>query len=200
MRNIIAILRGITPREVEAIAGELLNTGISQIEVPLNSPEPFRSIEILVESFKGRGVFGAGTVLAVDEVERLSALGADMVVSPNCNPKVIEATKALGLLSYPGVMTPSECFAALDAGADGLKFFPGELVMPTGLKAMRAVLPKDVKCLAVGGAKPENFADWVNAGASGFGIGSAIYKAGDSAAIVAEKAERIVSAYDAVFR
>jgi len=196
MRNLIAILRGVRPQEIEAIVEVLLTEGISKIEVPLNSPEPFISIEKMVKLYQGQGVFGAGTVLQFEQVEKLAAIGAQMIVSPNCNPELIQTTKALGLLSYPGVMTPSEAFAALDAGADGLKFFPGELIGPIGLKAMRAVLPKDIDCLAVGGAKPESFSEWVQAGATGFGLGSAIYKAGDDSETVALKAREIVAAYD----
>ena len=197
-RNLIAILRGIKPDEVEAVADALLGAGIDRIEIPLNSPAPFDSIARLIKRFSGQGVFGAGTVLQVAEVERLGALGAHMVVSPNCDSTVIRATKTAGMLSYPGVMTPSDCFAALNAGADGLKFFPGEVITPIGLRAMRAVLPTDALCLAVGGAKADNFADWHMAGADGFGIGSAIYKLGDDAESVAVKARAIVAAYDEV--
>ena len=200
MRNVIAILRGVRPFEVEAIVDKLLAAGITKIEVPLNSPEPFESIERIVKTFEGQGIFGAGTVLTIEDVNRLAEIGAQLIVSPNCNPSVISKTKALGLLSYPGVMTPSECFAALNAGADGLKFFPGELVGPIGLKAIRAVLPPQTQCLAVGGARPDNFVDWVNAGANGFGIGTAIYKAGDDAQAVEQKAREIVKAYDEVLK
>lgn len=197
-RNIIAILRGVQPFEVHAIAQTLIAHGINKIEVPLNSPDPFTSIETLVNAFKGQGTFGAGTVLTAGDVSRLADIGAQMIVSPNCNPEVIKATKAAGMLSFPGVMTPTECFAALDAGADALKFFPGELVGPVGLRAMRAVLPKNIDCFAVGGAKSENFGAWVEAGATGFGIGSALYRVGDTAADVAQKAADMVRAYDAV--
>jgi 2-dehydro-3-deoxyphosphogalactonate aldolase len=198
MRNLIAILRGVKSDEVEAIVEVLLEAGIQKIEIPLNSPKPFDSIERMVQLFEGRGVFGAGTVLHVYEVNQLNGVGAQMVVSPNCDTEVIKATKKAGMLSYPGVMTPSECFTALEAGADALKFFPGELVTPTGLKAMRAVLPPDVECFAVGGAKPQNFNNWQEAGANGFGIGSAIYKAGDDAKTVSRKAQAIANAYDKV--
>lgn len=197
-RNLIAILRGVTSSEVCEIAETLLAAGIDKIEVPLNSPDPFDSIARLIRDFKGQGTFGAGTVLTPKDVDELAKMGADMVVSPNCNVDVISKTKSSNMLSFPGVMTPTECFAALDAGADGLKFFPGELVGPVGLRAMRAVLPKDIDCLAVGGAKPDNFSQWVDAGATGFGIGSAIYRAGDSAETVAQKASEIVRAYDKV--
>ena len=195
-RAIIAILRGVTPAEVTGIAGAILDAGIDRIEVPLNSPEPLGSIARLVAAFGDRALIGAGTVLSPEDVAAVAAVGGKLIVSPDCNPEVIRATKSAGLTSFPGVMTPSECFAALRAGADGLKFFPAELVGPTGLKAMRAVLPKGTQTFAVGGAGPENFADWVAAGATGFGIGSAIYKPGDTPEVAATKAAKIVAAYD----
>ena len=197
-RNLIAILRGVKPDAVEDITAALLAAGIDRIEIPLNSPTPFDSITRIIERFSGQGIFGAGTVLNLAEVERLAGLGANMVVSPNCDEAIIRATKTAGMLSYPGVMTPSECFTALNAGADGLKFFPGEVITPTGLKAMRAVLPTDTLCLAVGGAHAGNFAAWRDAGADGFGIGSAIYQPDDDAESVAAKARAIVAAYDEV--
>ena len=197
-RNLIAILRGVKPDAVEDITAALLAAGIDRIEIPLNSPTPFDSIARIIKQFSGQGIFGAGTVLNLAEVEQLAGLGANMVVSPNCDEAIIRATKAAGMLSYPGVMTPSECFTALNAGADGLKFFPGEVITPTGLKAMRAVLPTDTLCLAVGGAHAGNFAAWRDAGADGFGIGSAIYQPDDDAESVAAKARAIVAAYDEV--
>ncbi len=195
-RPIIAILRGITKAEINAAAEVLIEAGIKMIEVPLNSPDPFATIEELVKTFGDQAQCGAGTVLAVREVERLSDIGARLVISPNCDVDVIKATKARGMQSYPGVMTPSECFAALQAGADGLKFFPGELVGPVGLKAMRAVLPNATTCYAVGGARPDNFAEWMAAGATGFGIGSALYRAGDATLTLKSNAHNIVKAYD----
>jgi len=199
-RAIIAILRGVTPAEVTGIAGAILGAGIDRIEVPLNSPEPLDSIARLVDAFGDRALIGAGTVLSPQDVAAVAAVGGKLIVSPDCNPDVIRATKAAGLTSFPGVMTPTECFAALRAGADGLKFFPADLVGPSGLKATRAVLPKGTDTFAVGGAGPENFADWVAAGATGFGIGSAIYKPGDSPEVVAAKAVRITTAYDEAMR
>ena len=199
-RNIVAILRGVQPSEVVEIGGVLIESGISKIEVPLNSPRPFESIEALVKHFGTQAVIGAGTVLTVDDVARIASIGGKLIVSPDCNPEVIVATKAAGILSYPGVMTPTECFCALRNGADGLKFFPGNLIGPDGVKAIRAVLPVDTEILAVGGAGPENFADWKAAGASGFGIGSALYKAGDTAELVRQKAQNIVMQYDIVFK
>ena len=198
-RNLIAILRGIQTHEVEAVVAGLLAAGINKIEVPLNSPQPFASIAHIVDKFSGQGVFGAGTVLTVDQVQQLADIGAQLVVSPNCDTAVISKTKQLGLLSYPGVATPTECFAALQAGADGLKFFPGEIVTPQGLKAVKAVLPPSVDCFAVGGVSAVTMADWVAAGANGFGLGSALYKAGDSAETVAQRAKELVSIYDQLF-
>lgn len=199
-RNIIAILRGITPDEAPMIAGVLISAGITKIEVPLNSPDPFLSIQLMAETLGDQALIGAGTVLTPAQVAQVRDAGGKLIVSPNTDPAVIAATKAAGLLSYPGAMTPTECFTALQAGADGLKMFPGELIGPTGLRAIRAVLPKGTEVLAVGGANAGNFAAWVSAGADGFGIGSALYKPGDDAATVDEKAQAIVAAYDAVMR
>ena len=199
MRNIIAILRGLTPADAEAIGQTLLDAGILKIEVPLNSPQPYESIAILANAFGQQALIGAGTVLEPEQVQQVHAAGGKLVVSPDCNVAVIAETRHLGMLSYPGVMTPTECFAALRAGADGLKLFPGSLLGPDGLKAMRAVLPAATEVLAVGGAGPENFAAWRSAGINGFGIGTALYRAGDSAASVAAKARTIVAAYDAAF-
>ncbi|MCW1932519.1 2-dehydro-3-deoxy-6-phosphogalactonate aldolase [Pararhodobacter zhoushanensis] len=198
-RNIVAILRGVTPDAVEGIAGELLDAGIEIIEVPLNSPEALRSVALLAARFGDRALIGAGTVLTPEDVAAVQAAGGRLVVSPDTNPEVIRATKAARMRSYPGVMTPSDCFAALRAGADGLKLFPGTLIGPAGLKAIRAVLPAGTEVLAVGGAGAENFAQWKAAGADGFGIGTALYRPGDDAATVAIRARALVSAYDAVF-
>ena len=198
-RNIIAILRGVRPCEVVEIAGTLLGCGITKIEVPLNSPDPFESIAAIVQEFDDQALIGAGTVLTVSDVQRTCDVGGKFVVSPNCDPEVIAATKTAGLLSYPGVMTPSECFLALQLGADGLKFFPSNLIGPAGMKAICAVLPKATEVLAVGGAGPENFAKWKEAGADGFGIGSSLYKPGYSMMKVQSPANHIVSVYDQVY-
>ncbi|SNT75485.1 2-dehydro-3-deoxy-6-phosphogalactonate aldolase [Paracoccus seriniphilus] len=198
-REIIAILRGITPDQAEEVATVLIDAGISKIEVPLNSPQPFDSIQKILKIAGERAIVGAGTVLTVEDVQQLSSIGGQMVVSPDCNPEVIAATKAIGMLSYPGVMTPSECFAALRAGADGLKLFPASLIGTAGLSAMRAVLPEGTKTYAVGGAGPDNFAQWQQAGAAGFGIGTAIFKPGFSTDEVAKRAQEIVAAYDRAY-
>lgn len=198
-RNLVAILRGITPEEAIAVTSALLKAGITKIEVPLNSPDALVSIAAMAADFGDRALIGAGTVLVAADVLRVRQAGGRLVVSPDCNPEVIAATRAAGMLSYPGVMTPTECFAALRAGANGLKLFPGSLIGPEGLRAIRAVLPAGTEVLAVGGAGPENFAEWKAAGADGFGIGSALYRPGDGAEAVALKAGTIVARYDAVF-
>jgi len=198
-RNLIAILRGITPAEAAAAAQALVAAGITRIEVPLNSPDAFASITAMVKATEDAEI-GAGTVLTVEEVGRVKAAGGSLVVSPNCDPDVIRASRAQGMASWPGVMTPTECFAAIKAGASGLKLFPGSLIGPEGLKAIRAVLPKGLPVYAVGGAGPDNFADWVKAGANGFGIGTALYTPGLSVDDIHARATRIVAAHDAVFQ
>jgi len=195
-RNIIAILRGVRPEEVQAIGRALVQAGITRIEVPLNSPEPLESIRLLTEALGNDAETGAGTVLTVEDVGGVAQAGGTLIVSPDCNLEVITATKEAGLQSYPGVFSPSECFTALRHGADGLKFFPSFLIGPAGLQAIGAVLPKGTQTYAVGGVGPGNFAEWFAAGATGFGIGTGVYKPGFTASEVAAKAADIVAAYD----
>ena len=195
-RNIIAILRGVRPEEVLQIAACVVDSGITQIEVPMNSPDVFDSIQLIHDELAENISVGAGTVTSIDQVKTLENIGIDFIVSPNFDPKVVEATKNAGMLSYPGVITPTECFSALNCGADGLKFFPASLLGEANLIALKAVLPDKIPLYMVGGVGPENFSSWFNAGATGFGIGSGIYKAGDTSQSVAMKAKQIVQSYD----
>ncbi len=191
---LIAILRGVKPDEVEGIGDALVDAGFTLIEVPLNSPDPLESIARLAKRFAGKAVTGAGTVLREAEVAAVRAAGGTMIISPNANRQVIAASAAAGLVSLPGVATPSEAFAALDAGATALKLFPAEGASPAVLKAMRAVLPRETRVLPVGGIAPDNMAPWLEAGAAGFGIASSLYKHGFDAAEVAERAKAFVAA------
>ena len=195
-RNIIAILRGVRPDEVLEIAQTIADSGINQIEVPMNSPDVFDSIQLLHDEMKDFISVGAGTVTNIDQVKVLEEIGIDFIVSPNFDPEVVAATKQANMMSYPGVMTPTECFSALKYGADGLKFFPATLLGEANLIALKAVLPENVPLYMVGGVGPENFSSWFEAGATGFGIGSGIYKAGDNSISVARKSKLIVQSYD----
>jgi 2-dehydro-3-deoxyphosphogalactonate aldolase len=192
---LVAILRGVTPEEVVPIGRVLVEVGFRLIEVPLNSPDPIESIRRLAAALGNTATVGGGTVLSSDDVAAVAAAGGSLVVSPNMHAGVIAATRAAGMLSGPGVCTPTEAFAAIEAGADFLKLFPAEQLGPTVLKAWRAVLPQDMPLVPVGGITPESMASWRAGGASGFGLGSALYKPGMTAVDVRHAAESFVAAW-----
>jgi 2-dehydro-3-deoxyphosphogalactonate aldolase len=190
---LIAIVRGITPDECEAVGDALYEGGIRIIEVPLNSPDPLASIERLSSRFGDRALIGAGTVLRADQVLDVAQAGGRIIVSPSVNTEVIRTSVAAGLVSCPGYSTPSEAFAALDAGAHALKLFPAEGASPAVIKAQRAVLPRDVPVIVVGGVGTDNMRPWLDAGANGFGLGSGIYKPGQTPEQTLEKARAFVA-------
>jgi 2-dehydro-3-deoxyphosphogalactonate aldolase len=189
---LVAIIRGVTPDEAEAIGAALWEGGIRIVEVPLNSPDPFASIERLARSLGDSALVGAGTVLRPEQVAQVRDAGGQVIVSPNTYAPVIEAAVAAGMVSLPGYFTPSEAFEALRAGATGLKLFPAEGASPAVVKAQRAVLPKDVPLLVVGGVKPDAMHPWLDAGADGFGLGGGLYVPGQSAEETAAKARAYV--------
>jgi 2-dehydro-3-deoxyphosphogalactonate aldolase len=191
---LVAIVRGVTPAEAEAIAGALYEGGIRIIEVPLNSPQPLESIGIIARRFGDRALVGAGTVLDPAAVPKVAEAGGRIIVAPNTDRRVIEATVETGLVSSPGYFTPSEAFAAIEAGAHMIKLFPAEAASPTVVKAQKAVLPKEVPLIVVGGVTPESISAWREAGADGFGLGGGLYKPGQDAGTTLEKARAYVGA------
>jgi 2-dehydro-3-deoxyphosphogalactonate aldolase len=190
---LVAIIRGVTPAEAEAIGAAIVEAGIVMVEVPLNSPDPLESIRILSETLGDRALVGAGTVLDPGQVRDVRQAGGRLIVSPNSYAPVIEASVAAGMVSMPGYFTPSEAFEALRAGAHGLKLFPAEGASPKVVKGQKAVLPKDVPLLVVGGVGPDSMQPWLEAGANGFGLGSGLYKPGQSAEETAQKARAFVA-------
>lgn len=195
-RQIIAILRGITPFEASAVCEQLVAEGITMIEVPLNSPDALKSIEKLARHIGETAMIGAGTVLSVQDVQAVAAAGGTFIVSPDTSELVINETRHQNLLSYPGILTPTDAFRAIRAGATGLKIFPAEVLGPKGIKAMRVVLPDETRVYAVGGVNPNNFEQYYAAGCVGFGLGSNLYRPGLSAKEVGEQAQRAVASYD----
>ena len=194
---LVAIIRGVTPGEAEAVGEAIYAAGIRIIEVPLNSPDPLESIAILARSLGDRALIGAGTVLTVHDVARVRDAGGRIIVSPSTDSEVIQATAGAGLVSAPGFYTPSEAFTAIKAGAHALKLFPAEAASPAFVRAQRAVIPKDVPLLVVGGVKPDAMRPWLDAGANGFGLGSGLYTPGRSPAEVGRQAQAYISGLSA---
>lgn len=197
MAELVVILRGLQPKEALDTMNVLVQAGVRTVEVPLNSPNPLESIGMMAKNAPDGVTIGAGTVLRTEDVKSVADAGGRLIVAPNMDVNVIGAAKERGLEVLPGVATPTEAFAALNAGADGLKLFPAFLVGPAGLAAMRAVLPKGVRVFAVGGVRPEDFGSWIASGASGFGIGSHIFKPRDAPEIVGKRAACTIKALDA---
>lgn len=196
---LIAILRGITPPEVVAHIGALLDAGFDAVEIPLNSPQPYLSIQLAVEHFGHRALIGAGTVLQPENVDKLQKIGSKLVVTPSISPEVIRRAVGYGMVVCPGCATATEAFTALDAGAQALKIFPSSAFGPAYIKALKAVLPKEISVFAVGGVTPENLKDYLQAGCTGAGLGSDLYRAGQSVEVTAQQAHAFVNAYkDAV--
>jgi 2-dehydro-3-deoxyphosphogalactonate aldolase len=195
---LVAILRGVSPDEAVDIGEALVAGGFAIVEVPLNSPSPFDSVARLATALGDRALIGAGTVMTPDAVARVAAAGGRLIVTPHADPRVVRAAKAAGLLAVPGFATPTEAFAMLEAGADALKLFPAESAPPPVLKALRAVLPAEARILPVGGIRPETMAGYWQAGAAGFGLGSALYKPGDAPGTVHQKALAFRQAVEAL--
>lgn len=195
-RNLVAILRGIKPEEIEGVVEVLVEAGFEAIEVPLNSPEPFVSIEKARRLAPASCLIGAGTVLEVAQVDRLNSVGGDLLVTPNVEPAVIRRAVEHGMVAMPGVFTATEALLAAKSGVAALKFFPASALGPAGINAIRAVLPPGLPVGAVGGVSDADFGAYLKVGVTCFGLGSSLYKPGDSAAVVAEKAKRTVAAYD----
>ncbi len=197
-RNLVAILRGVTPGEIEGIGAALFDAGIEAIEVPLNSPDPFASIETLARQLP-QALVGAGTVVRADDVARLDGAGGRLLVSPNVDPQVLARAAGFGMVTMPGVFTATEAFVAIHAGASALKFFPASVLGAAGISALKAVLPADTVVGAVGGVSDGDFAAYAKAGVKAFGLGSSLYKPGMERAEVARRAAAAVAAYDEVF-
>ncbi|MEX6506870.1 2-dehydro-3-deoxy-6-phosphogalactonate aldolase [Jiella sp. M17.18] len=199
-RDLVAILRGLPPQDCETVVGGLVEAGFEAIEIPLNSPDPFRSIEMAAKLAPDGVLIGAGTVLSVEEVDRLHAAGGRLLVSPNVEPAVLQRAAGHGMVTMPGVFTATEALLAARNGASALKFFPASALGPSGIKAVSAVLPKGLPIGAVGGVSEADFAAFAAVGVRHFGLGSSLYKPGDDAATVADRARRAVAAYDEAFR
>ncbi|MCS4242057.1 2-dehydro-3-deoxyphosphogalactonate aldolase [Rhizobium sp. BIGb0125] len=197
---LVAILRGLKPEETHDVVSVLIETGFRAIEIPLNSPEPFKSIEIAAKLAPADCLIGAGTVLSVDDVENLDKAGGKLMVSPNVDVEVITAAREKGMVTLPGVLTPTEALLAAKAGATGLKFFPASIIGPAGIVAIRTILPKDLLVAAVGGVSDKNFSDYTKAGITAFGLGTSLYKPGLTAAEVKERAILTINAYDAAIK
>lgn len=191
---VIAILRGIRPDEAESIGNALEEAGVTIVEVPLNSPDPLRSIETLVRVFGDRMLIGAGTLTDPAEVAEVAGAGGKLIVTPHADLSIVRAAKQAGLFAVPGFFNPTEAFALLKTGADAIKLFPAEVVGTSMLKALKAVLPKDALVIPVGGINTQSIAEWMAAGANGFGAGSSIYKPGDGAKTVKQKATALIDA------
>lgn len=197
-RPLVAILRGVKPEETEAIVGVLVEAGMTAIEIPLNSPDPFRSIGLAVKQAPAGVLIGAGTVLATADVDRLNDVGGTLMVSPNVDTQVLARAHQHGMITLPGVFTPTEALLAARSGASGLKFFPAGVLGASGIAAIRAVLPAGVMIAAVGGVSDQNFAEYIKGGVTAFGLGSSLYKPGMTAADVADRVKVTIAAYDRV--